>query len=91
MTGIEPALSAWESVRSAPLTALTWAADVPLVTVMDPSIPGLMTQGPGDDHPLTFSQVELRGLEPLTPCFQSTHTLTGTVPDVGSRPPCVRL
>ncbi len=35
MTGIEPALSAWESDRSGLLTALTWAPDTPLVTVMD--------------------------------------------------------
>jgi hypothetical protein len=27
--------------------------------------------GLGDDHRLMFSQVELRGLEPLTPCLQS--------------------
>ena len=46
--GIEPALSAWESDRSDPLTALTWAADVPLVTVMDPVTPGLTArQWPG--------------------------------------------
>ena len=36
VTGIEPALSAWESDRSRPLTVLTWAADIPLVTVIDP-------------------------------------------------------
>ena len=28
---------------------------------------------------------------PLTPCLQSTHTLTGTVRDVDSYPPCVPL
>jgi hypothetical protein len=27
--------------------------------------------GLGHDHRLVFSQVELRGLEPLTPCLQS--------------------
>jgi hypothetical protein len=27
----------------------------------------------------------------LITCLQSTHTLTGTVPDVDSCPPCVRL
>ena len=49
MTGIEPALSAWESDRLGPLTALTWAFDAPLVTVMDPVTPGLMArQWPGD-------------------------------------------
>ena len=31
VTGIEPALSAWESDQSGPLTALTWAVDLPLV------------------------------------------------------------
>src|SRR5215475_8103998 len=36
VTGIEPALSAWESDRLGPLTALTWTSDVPRVTVMDP-------------------------------------------------------
>lgn len=30
--------------RSAPLIARTWAVDVPLVTVMRPSIPGLMAR-----------------------------------------------
>jgi hypothetical protein len=44
VTGIEPALSAWESDRSEPLTALSWAVDAPLVTVMDPAIPGLMAR-----------------------------------------------
>jgi hypothetical protein len=44
VTGIEPALSAWESDRSASLTALTWASDVPLVTVMNPATPGLMAR-----------------------------------------------
>ena len=44
VTGIEPALSAWESDRSEPLTALTWAVDAPLVTVMDPATPGLMAR-----------------------------------------------
>ena len=44
VTGIEPALSAWESVRSGPLTALSWAVDAPLVTVMDPVTPGLMAR-----------------------------------------------
>jgi hypothetical protein len=39
--GIEPALSAWESDRSGPLTALTWTSDAPLVTVIDPVTPGL--------------------------------------------------
>jgi Phage integrase family len=42
VTGIEPALSAWESHRSGSLTALTWASDAPLVTVTDPVTPGLM-------------------------------------------------
>jgi hypothetical protein len=44
VTGIEPALSAWESDRSSPLTALTWTSDVPLVTVMDLVTPGLMAR-----------------------------------------------
>ena len=44
VTRIELALSAWESDRSGPLTALTWAADAPLVTVMDPVTPGLMAR-----------------------------------------------
>ena len=44
VTGIEPALSAWESDQSGPLTALTWASDTPLVTVMDPVTPGLMAR-----------------------------------------------
>jgi len=44
VTGIEPALSAWESDRSGPLTALTWALDAPLMTVMDPVTLGLMAR-----------------------------------------------
>ena len=44
VTGIEPALSAWESDRSGLLTALTWASDAPLVTVMDSMAPGLMAR-----------------------------------------------
>ena len=44
VTGIEPALSAWESDRSGPLTALSWAVDAPLVTMMDPVTPGLMAR-----------------------------------------------
>ena len=45
VTGIEPALSAWESDRSGPLTGLAWAPDTPLVTVMDPATtPGLMAR-----------------------------------------------
>src|SRR5262249_29358476 len=42
VTGIEPALSAWESGRSGSVTVLTWASDAPLVIVMDPATPGLM-------------------------------------------------
>ena len=44
VTGIEPALSAWESDRSGLLTALTWATDAPLVTVIDPMTPQLMAR-----------------------------------------------
>jgi hypothetical protein len=44
VTRMELALSAWESDRSEPLTALSWAVDAPLVTVMDPAIPGLMAR-----------------------------------------------
>jgi hypothetical protein len=48
VTGIEPALSAWESDRSGPLTSLSWASGAPLVTVMNPVTPGLMAhQWPG--------------------------------------------
>ena len=36
-------------------------------------------EGPGVDRGLTFSQVELRGLEPLTPCLQSKAKLSSTV------------
>ena len=44
VTGIEPALSAWESDRSGALTALSWVADAPLVTVMDLVAPELMAR-----------------------------------------------
>jgi hypothetical protein len=48
VTGIEPALSAWESDRSECLTGLAWASGAPLVTVMDSVTPGLMArQWPG--------------------------------------------
>jgi hypothetical protein len=42
-------------------------------------------------RPGSFSQVELGGLEPPTPCLQSTHGPTGMVRDVRSRLRCVRL
>jgi hypothetical protein len=56
-------LSAWESDRSGPLTALTWASGLPLLTVVNPAAPGLMARqwpavwaaGPGQAtlrHPL---------------------------------------
>jgi hypothetical protein len=52
VTGIGAALSAWESDRSRPLTALTWAPDTPLVTVTDPATPRVMArQWPEDCHP----------------------------------------
>jgi hypothetical protein len=44
VTGIEPALSAWESVPSGPVYGLTSAAGNPLVPVRDPSLPGLMAR-----------------------------------------------
>jgi hypothetical protein len=44
VTGIEPALSAWESDRSGLLTGLTWATDAPLATVIDPMTPPLMAR-----------------------------------------------
>jgi hypothetical protein len=44
VTGIEPALSAWESDRPGLLTALTWTFDAPPLTVMDPVTPGLMAR-----------------------------------------------
>jgi hypothetical protein len=44
VTGIEPALSAWESDRSRPLTALTWATEAPLLTVIAPMTPRLMAR-----------------------------------------------
>src|SRR5262249_22727636 len=43
-TGIEPALSAWESDRSGPLTALNCTANVPQVTARDRMNPGLMAR-----------------------------------------------
>jgi hypothetical protein len=44
VTGIEPALSAWESVRFGLLWGLTCGAGCPWVTVRDPSLPGLMAR-----------------------------------------------
>src|SRR5262245_5375809 len=40
-------LSALESDRSGALTALSWAVDVPPVTVTDPATPGLMAHANG--------------------------------------------
>jgi hypothetical protein len=40
--GLIAVRSAWESDRSKPLTGLTWATDIPLVTVTDLAIPVLM-------------------------------------------------
>ena len=37
------------------------------------------TQGPGHDHRLVFSQVELGGLEPPTPCLQSEGRRGGSL------------
>jgi hypothetical protein len=61
VTGIESALSAWESDRSGASAALSWAADIPLVTVIDPATPGLMAlqwpkgrQRQSADRNLTF-------------------------------------
>jgi hypothetical protein len=44
VTGIEPALSAWESDRSGPLTTPTWESGTPLVTVKHPMTPGPMAR-----------------------------------------------
>jgi hypothetical protein len=44
VTGIEPALSAWESVRSALLCGLTCDSVCPRVTVRDRSSPGLLAR-----------------------------------------------
>jgi hypothetical protein len=44
VTGIEPALSAWESAQPALLCGLTCGAGCPRVTVTDPSSPGLMAR-----------------------------------------------
>ena len=61
VTGIEPALSAWESDRSGPLTDLTWASDTPLVTVVDRAIPGLMAhQWPTTMLPVGLPATALR-------------------------------
>src|SRR5262245_22455401 len=73
VTGIEPALSAWESDRSGPLTALTWATDVPLVTVMHPAAPGLMArQWPADRLPwCRRSRCASGGMSVLNPAWRS--------------------
>ena len=69
--GIEPPLSAWESHRSGPLTALTWASVAPLVTVMDPETPGLMArQWPG---------YQLWQLLPKSSCSQGNRLRTERV------------
>ena len=47
MTGIEPALSAWEPLRSRRLEPLTWSLGVPQVTVIDP-LQGFINPDPAD-------------------------------------------
>jgi hypothetical protein len=44
VTGIEPALSAWESVPSGPVTCPDQRGGCPRVTVRDRSSPGLMAR-----------------------------------------------
>jgi len=44
VTGIEPALSAWESVRFRLLRGLTCGSECPRVTMRDHSLPGLMAR-----------------------------------------------
>jgi hypothetical protein len=44
MTGIEPALSAWESAPFGAVCGLTWGAASPQVTVRHPRSPGLMAR-----------------------------------------------
>jgi hypothetical protein len=41
--------------------------------------------GLGHDHRLTFSQVELGGLEPPTPCLQNRRRLSDAVAHLGIR------
>jgi hypothetical protein len=55
-------------------------------------------RGLGHDHRLVFSQVELGGLEPPTPCLQSmakmsssVHGLAWSVPSVHLSPATSRL
>jgi hypothetical protein len=47
--------------------------------------------GLSDDHRLVFCLVELRGLEPLTPCLQNTRRLSDTVAHLGLQPRRVGL
>jgi len=44
-------------------------------------------RGLDPDHCLMFSQVELRGLEPLTPCMQSMAKMSSTVRGLGRSAP----
>ena len=44
VTGIEPALSAWESVQSPPSGPLSWESDCPRVTVVACRSPRLMAR-----------------------------------------------
>jgi hypothetical protein len=91
VTGIEPALSAWETNRSGPLTALTWTSDVPPVTVTDPVTHGLMARQwpaalqPGGSRRWTRSpKVQGARLSQLTRLRRSLEPL-----DVAVREPVV--
>jgi hypothetical protein len=44
-----------------------------------------------NQHDLDFAEVELRGLEPLTPCLQNRPRLSETVAHLGQWPPEHRL
>jgi hypothetical protein len=46
-------------------------------------------RGLGHDRCLVFSQVELGGLEPPTPCLQNTRRLSDTVAHLVLRPRAV--
>jgi hypothetical protein len=85
VTGIEPALSAWETNRSGPLTALTWAPDAPLVTVMNPATPGLMANGPWHSAPALCAPVSpVSYTKPAVNSRAATHVPAGRTVSLGS-------
>jgi hypothetical protein len=87
-----PALSAWETKRSGPLTALTWTSDVQLVTMIDAVTPGLMARrfAPTWDYPAvtgpSFTRVTNVSDRPAMVPVTCQHPGLGQTRSLGTKP-----